>query len=794
MPVAPTTTQLSAPSLGTGSSQFSDQQLLAKFQVWKKEAFDQRWIYERQWMRNVWYMLNRQWIYFDSKRGQWQDKRLAKWVPRPVTNMCMETVQSIRANFTAINYGANVRPLGNDPINVVTAGVADDYAPILHEEHCMDDVMNEFDFWLLVCGNAWMHTCVDYDRKNGMVTIGYETCIACGTESPQDKIAQARQKCPNCGNTAFAPSTNPDGSPKQDQQPMPKGITIPLSPFEIAYPLMYERYSLSPYTIRLRWRDKSYYEQSDDMQQYARQLSWAKNPQERTMQIFKSLPFQNDLGLSPQYFGAAGGSSTESEGIAEYDVWVKPCVDFPDGQVIRFAGDSSPTVIHSEKENLPGPLPYTDTKGNPIFTFTHAMYNHVGGRSLGSGALDPIIQKQDMLNQLDSMILMIVMRMSNPIWLEPKGAEVEKFTGEPGLVVKWNPLVSGGNAKPERIPGENVPGSMFQYRDVIKQEIEELSGTYDIMKGQKPAGVEAYAALSLLVERGQARFANAFRSRGNAYKDWFSFALNIEQQFGPEERMRAIMMPTKGWAFEIFKRSDLGGSVEVIIEDGTLTPKTSLGERAAIEHLRQLGLLTPTDPDQMYAIYQKFGATSLLPGLDAQVQEAWMNMDRFEKFLQDPQQVQMAASGGPLPLIYKRWYTPAVHRAELIKWCVSDRGRNVFQTNPQAEQYIDAYLGQIDIAAAQAAQGIVDANGVPQQVGPPQQGGPQGPGAHPAPGKPTGTAAGNSQQNATGAGPQSSGPLGAKAQQQGEPSQQATDVRAISYLGKQREPNFGSSQ
>ena len=171
-------------------------------------------------------------------------------------------------------------------------------------------------------------------------------------------------------------------------------------------------------------------------------------------------------------------------------------------------------------------------------------------------------------------------------------------------------------------------------------------------------------------------------------------------------------------------------------------------------------------------------------------------MDRFEKFLEDPQQVQNAASGGPLPLTYKRWYTPAVHRAELIKWCVSDRGRNCFQNYPMAEQYIDAYLAQIDIAAAQAAQGIVDANGVPQQLGPPQQGGPTGPGAHPIPpgGKPTGTAAGNSQQNATGAGPQSSGPLGAKAAQQGEPSAQAMDVRAISYLGKQRPPEFGSSQ
>ena len=59
------------------------------------------------------------------------------------------------------------------------------------------------------------------------------------------------------------------------------------------------------------------------------------------------------------------------------------------------------------------------------------------------------------------MILLIIQRMSNPIWLEPKGAEVEKLTGMPGLVVKWNPLTVGGNAKPERIPGEGPHPSLF---------------------------------------------------------------------------------------------------------------------------------------------------------------------------------------------------------------------------------------------------------------------------------------------------------------------------------------------
>lgn len=762
---------------------FTDLQLVEMFKKWKAESFDQRWVYERQWMRNIWYMLNRQWIFYDSTRNQWQDKRLAKWVPRPVTNMCKEAVQTVRANFTAINYGASARPIGNEVKNVVAAGVADDYAPILHEDHQMDVVLKEFDWWMLVCGNAFLHTAVEYDRKNGVITIRHEQCTACGVVSPENAIADAKQKCPSCGATAFQPAIGPDGKEITSEQIKPRGVTVPLSPLEVAFPLIYERYDLAPYTIRLRWRDKSYYENNADpnMQAYAKSLDFGKSPGERTMQIFKTLPFQNDLGMAPAYMGSGGGASGESEGISEYDVWIKPCTDFPDGQVIRFAGDSNPVVIHCQTEGLPGPLPFKDATGTPIFPFVHGMYDHVGGRSLGSGILDPIIQKQDQLNQVDSLILMIIMRTANPIWLEPKGAEVEKFTGEPGLVVKWNPLVAGGQAKPERIPGENVPATLFEYRALLKQEIEELSGTFDILKGQKPAGVEAFASLNLLVERGQARHANAFKERGKAYKHWLRCALEIEREFGEETRTRAVMGPNRGWAFETFQSANLAGSVEILIEDGTLTPKTALGERAMIEHLNQLGMIDPNDPEMKMAIFQKFGAQSLLPGLDSQVQEAWMVFENFEKALQDPQAMQaygaavmaaqkvnMAAPPDPMQpmppipslLSYKRWYNPVIHRQELIKWCTSDKGRKVMGENPAAEQMVDVYLQTIDMALVAAQSGMPDTDGT-QVPAPP----PTAPGT-PQSGGGAGRSMANSSQNSAGVGSKSSGPGGAAAQPQ----------------------------
>lgn len=759
---------------------FTDAQLLAMWDRWKKEAFDQRWVFERQWMRNFWYILNRQWIYFDARRGQWQDKRLAKWVPRPVTNLCKEAVQTVRANFAAIDYGTNARPLGDDPKNVIMADVADDLAPILHEDYKMDQVMSEFDFWLLVCGNAWLHTYVAKDIKYGQVNDAHQTCVGCQQETTDSAIAEAGQKCPTCGQDQFQPTMDQQGQPVVDKIPMPKGVCDALSPFEIAFPLSYERSDLAPFIVRMRWRDKTYYEQHEELKQYTvgnTALAFGKTPQDRTMQIFKTLPYQNDLGIAPPYM-AAGGSQTESEGIVEYDVWVRPCLDFPEGQVIRFAGDANPTVIHCASENLPGPLPYTDANGNPTWNFYHGRYDEVGGRPLGSSLIDPVIQKQDQINQLDSHMLMVIGRMANPIWLEAKGAEVEKFTGEPGLVVKWNPMGVGGlQAKPERIPGESINQSVFAYRALLKEEFQELTGASDILQGQKPAGVEAFAALNLLLERGQARHATAFKNRGAAYKGWFGNALEIERQFGQDKRVQAVMMPSRAWAFKEFKKADLSGAVEIIIEDGTLTPKTSLGERAAIEHLRQLGLLNPDDPDQVMAVFEKFGQSRLLPGLDAQVQEAWMNMDRFEKFFGDPQQVQQAGATGQSPLVYRRWYNPQIHRQELIKWCLSDRGRAVFAQHPEGLMLVDAYLTTIDLAIAQASMGILDAQGVMINTnapgnGAPTPGAPNHPGGPPA--KPGGAGEAMNTSNTNAAGAKGSG---AVAQQ--NPGQQAQQTASF---------------
>ena len=75
---------------------------------------------------------------------------------------------------------------------------------------------------------------------------------------------------------------NPEtGEPLQTQKPLGKGVTIALSPLEVAGPNSYPRFDAWPYLYVLRWRPRSYYEQHADLAEQTRNIRWKKSPSKR---------------------------------------------------------------------------------------------------------------------------------------------------------------------------------------------------------------------------------------------------------------------------------------------------------------------------------------------------------------------------------------------------------------------------------------------------------------------------------------------------------------------------------
>jgi len=686
--LAGTPTPATAPDLLI--PKYTDKYFLDHFDRLKRESFEYRHVWEREWLRDIYYVGGRQWITYHPNRRDWIDKRFDKDIPRPVTNKMAEIVQAVRANLSAIKLDVTVRPIGNDPESAAAAEVADQLSPLLYEEHDMNKVMREADFWFITTGNACLQIGWDRDKRFNRVFIPHEQCFQCGAVLQPQAIAQSHNMCPTCGGTQFGSATNQDSTPAGEWLSYGRGKTTALSPFEYAFPANVTRFSDLPYMIRLRWRDKHYYEAN--LPNLVGQLVWEKSPTDRSLQIYKSLALANDLGSGAQAGNLGGGGGHTVEGLTEYELWQRPTTEFPEGLLLRVAGERGAQLITVEDEGIPGPLPYKDGEGFPLFPFAHAQYEHVGGRLYGRSAISPLIQKQDQVNQIDSLILMQLQSTANPVWLVPESAGIDHFTGKPGLIMKYNALAAGGQGKPERVPGEPLSSSLFELRAQHLKDIEELSGTYDIIKGQKPAGVEAFSAIQALIERSQARFGSAYSARGEMFRQWYSTAIELERKFGPDQRTYAVTGPYRGYTFQHFENAKLQRQVTVHIEDGNQAQKTSLGRRATIEQANQLGLIDPADPEQRYSILSQFGLPDLTPSLDIHIQAALQMQDAFEKWMDAP--------AGPHPLIVKPWHNPQIHWGERIKWLNTDRMRERFKAQPQFEGIVAMHLEQLKILMA----------------------------------------------------------------------------------------------
>lgn len=687
---------------------------------------------EKGWWQKLLYINERQWIY-DSGRNGWQDKRLANWIPRPVTNICGETISTIRSMLSGIEPSARIRPSGNDPKNVITAQLFDELEPALVEEHKMPTRWFEADFWAPALGCVWLHPYWDRDDDTHQTFIQAKQCGECGFQAhPLDLEEDDFFGCPQCGapKEMFVDAIDPNtGEPIGQLEKLGCGRTDVVSPLEILFPTYYQRWEHVDRLIHLRWRPESYY----IGRPYYEELSFGQGVDTTSLEMYRSLALMNNLTTAP-FVGGAQATQQRSKGVIECELWIKPCPEYPEGLWARIVGGQKgqAVIIRDEERGvLPGPLPYETKQGKKLWPWVYYPFEEIGGRIFAKGALDSTIQKQDQINRNDSMVELIMQRMGNPVWLEPKGSDVNRLTGMPGQIVRYS-VVAGTQAKPERIDGVAPGQAYFTLREQYFADVERLTGTQDVLKGIKPGAVEAFSALNLLVERSQSRFTSLFKARGRAFRDWLDNAIELERSYGPETRTKAIAGPNNTWTFKLFKNADLQGAVQVLVEDGSTTPKTSLGKRAMLQEAANMKLINMEDPDTRYAGLELLGGTALAPGLNKHTKAAQVEQEEYLVWVQQGRQ-------GENPLVVEAWQGHAIHIQQLDLWANEDAIRELVRRDPQAKREIT--LHRIEhVVAMQNVFGLP----IPAQaqlaaanaglMGP--QGPDAGPGGEPAPGGP----------------------------------------------------------
>jgi len=692
-------------------SPYEDDEALAKFYAKFEElSLDGRQAQEQEWWRKLLYRAGRHWIALDGQ-GRWRDKRLAKWVPKPVTNKVHEAYQTILSVMVTVDPSIVGRPLGERPEDITTAEVATKLEEAIKSEHQMRRVWMKANFWHIVTGNVFFHPWWDADKTSATVLLPYFTCARCQATYAPSQLAPGGL-CPTCGPTgALMEAQGPDGAPRTESYDFGTGRTDVCSPLEIALPDGYGDFDDVPGLIHMRWRPMFYYERMFTPEQIeAANLSEEQAPDLRSLQLLRQLAQTPDIHDGRR--GEEGyGSEGRVRGVTEKRLWHKPCEQYPDGLFMVVAGQRGQSKpLRLDEATKPQPLPYVTPNGDPIWPWVHLPYERVDGRVWGESPLSLIIQKNDQINQIDSLIQMMATRTANPAWLHPKGAEVKHLTGEPGLIIKYNPMAGAGQTvKPERIEGANIPASVIGLRQQYLLDIENAVGTYDVMKGAKPPGISAFSAMQLMVERSQSRFAPVLMERGDAYARLYSIQLELERSYGPPSRTEAVMGPNSKWTFQTYQMADLSGNVVFTIEDGSNAPKTNLGMRASIDQLKQLGVVDLAQASVKYRVLQVFGRTDMDPGLDVHVRAALQEQSEWEEWAAEvqlmpgPPQIDpmtgMATQGPPMPSApmpgeRQVWTNDQIHAEEHIKWANSDGVRRLLTERPELSMFLTFFIQQ----------------------------------------------------------------------------------------------------
>ncbi|HSQ90149.1 portal protein [Romboutsia sp.] len=164
---------------------------------------------------------------------------------------------------------------------------------------------------------------------------------------------------------------------------------------------------------------------------------------------------------------------------------------YPNGRVLTCCPDIG--VVLSDKKN-----PYKDGK----FPFLFMKDYEVPFEFWGKGEVEQILSPQIYMNELTNQIIDNAKSTANMPWIIDKNCGISpgKLTNRPGLVIRKNPGTEVGRPTPPSMP-VYVRDSI----EVMKKDIQDVSGVFDSLKGEKQSGVVAAQAIMALQEASQAR-------------------------------------------------------------------------------------------------------------------------------------------------------------------------------------------------------------------------------------------------------------------------------------------------
>jgi hypothetical protein len=531
--------------------------------------------FERSWYRNILFLLGNQWIVWDVLENKWRKKRLASFVPTPVTNKFASSGQRLVSVLSRVEPNWEYVPSSDNPADIEASEQCEKAEQIICEENRIEDIRQRVSSWITYTGNCFLLSGVEPITE----------------DNPE--LAQAKEEAA----TADAETQQLLSEILPEPQIVDyKLYTDVLTPFEVLLDQSIENFDDQPKILVVNRRSPDYVENL-----------WGQKVDADEEAKFN---YQETIGYitSDPYITSYLAGAHKSKRVTVKRLFMRPTKKYPKGLYVVVAGDK---VLEK------GELPAT-REGKPFVPVAEMKFDSVPGAAFGRTPLDDIIQKQIQRNKIESLIELIALRMGSPVWLMPEGTVVQNFSGAPGAIIKYS-MLGDKSSRPDRIPGEQIPASIVQFLAMIDKDIEDLVSTFEALKGQSPYSGAPGVVIEQLIEQGLTRFGPSLRNIAEGYRQWMIHQLELFRMYGIAERTIAKAGVGQKWTVDKFKGADIMGAVSVRVQSDSTIPRSSQVEVAKIIEAINSNLIDISSPMTRLKVLQKLKIADLMDDVNSDV-------------------------------------------------------------------------------------------------------------------------------------------------------------------------------
>lgn len=564
------------------------------------------------WERNHLFLDGHQWIVHrhDSTTGrQWEPLQLHRaneYIPKPVTNYLQDVYQTLKSYLLQHRPRSSVRPNSQGYADKQAAKVAELIA------ECNWERLREEKNYEYAAANGLVYGTVF--KKDYWDTTSLQIARVPRTEEQpiQDPMTgtiigydEVEVRDPETGDVVY------------DELPLGDVNSEVVEPYRIALdPLAQDMHGLRwimEYDIVPVTQIRELYDREDEgFTGEAKNVKPTTELSNSLRRFYELKTSSGQRGTGFVGYSTSSGTDAMIENAAVVKTYFEqPSEKHPKGRMIVVAGGLTLYV---------GDSPYQGPEQGDWHPYSEFRWEVLPGRFWGKSPFDDAIEPQRRINSIDAATILTRKTMAIPQKLVPKGSGIKRneWTGRPGQILEYR---AEGGVKPETVPSQGVDPQIWKEREQCVQDIKQLTGAIDILKGDRPPGVTAASALEMLYEVGTGKLRPVLDRWKMFIESSQKKQLKLISRKYREPRPEFVKMlqsKNKDIPDELINRfigTDLHDNCNVIIEAGSNVPKLLSARRARLMEAAQTGALQLEIPENRMQFLEELG----LPGFDQDV-------------------------------------------------------------------------------------------------------------------------------------------------------------------------------